>query len=255
VRDALLRVCGAACVLLVWEAAGRSGLFLDGYLPPPSQVFPQVVHLLGDPEFLLGVVATVLSWAIGLLIATVVAVPLGLLLAARPLARAASRAVVEFLRPIPTVAMVPLAVVAVGGGPETKIGLTAFAAVWPVLFTTMYAYDEVEPLLVDTARAFGLSRSRVALRVALPSVAPFVLTGVRLSAAIALSVLVGVEMLTGTSGGIGEFILLASSGATRMDRVLAAVVVAGVLGYLINEGLERAQVRWFGWQDSEVAAR
>ncbi|OLR92650.1 ABC transporter permease [Actinokineospora bangkokensis] len=254
-RDGLLRLLGAACVLLVWEAAGRSGVFLDGYLPPPSEVLPRVVALLGDGGFLLGVVATVLSWAIGLLIAVAIGVPLGLLLGSSATARAASRSVVEFLRPIPTVAMVPLAVVAVGGGPGTKIGLTAFAALWPVLFATTYAFEEVEPLLVETARSFGLGRAAVLARVALPSVAPFVLTGLRLSAAIGLSVLIGVEMLTGTSGGIGEFILVAASGVTRMDQVLAGVVVAGLLGYLINEGLERAQRRWLGWGAREVRPR
>lgn len=251
-RAAVLRLSGAASVLLLWETVGRSDVFLEDYFPPVSAVFPQLVSMLGDREFLLGIVATVLSWAIGLAIATVVGVAVGLVLASRQAARTASRAIIEFLRPIPPVAIVPLAVVTVGGGPGTKIGLAAFAAVWPILFNTMYAFDEVEPLLVETARSFGLSRTRVITMVALPSVAPFVLTGVRLSAAICLSVVIGVEMLTGTSGGIGESILDASSGATRMDRVFACVMVAGVIGYLINEALERAHRRWFGWGMSGV---
>ncbi|MGQ0840056.1 ABC transporter permease [Actinokineospora sp.] len=251
-RPAVLRLSGAAGVLALWEVVGRSGVFLADYFPPASTVFPQLVDMLGDNEFLRAVVATTLSAAIGLAIAVAVAVPLGLVLASTPVARTASRAVIEFLRPIPTVALVPLAVVSIGGGPETKIGLAAFAAVWPILLNTMYAFDEVEPLQVDTARSFGCSRTRVIMRVAVPSVAPFVLTGVRLSAAIGLSVVIGTEMLTGTSGGIGEFILAAASGATRMDRVLAGVVVAGLLGFAVNAALEAAHRRWFGWQHSGV---
>jgi NitT/TauT family transport system permease protein len=143
----------------------------------------------------------------------------------------------------------------VGGGPATKIGLAAFAALWPVLYNTMYAVEEVEPLHVATARSCGYGRTRVMLMVVLPSVAPFALTGVRLSAAIGLSVVISTEMLTGTSGGLGGSILDAASGVTRMDRVLAAVVVAGLLGLAVNVGLERMQRRWFGWAAGREAAR
>ncbi|KAA2255927.1 ABC transporter permease subunit [Solihabitans fulvus] len=246
-RSVLRGLSGVAVLLVVWEAFGRSGLFPDGYLPPPSVVFPQLLTMLASREYLLGIVATALSWAIALGIATVIAVPAGLLLASVPMVRTASRAVVEFLRPIPSVALVPLAIVAVGGGPATKIGLAAFASLWPILFNTIYAFGEVEPLYVETARAFGTGRATVLGRVVLPTVAPFVLTGVRLSSAIGLAVVISAEILTGASGGIGSFILAAASGATRMDRVLAGVVVAGVLGYLINAGLEWLQRRLFGW--------
>lgn len=247
-RSVLRGLSGVAALLVVWEAVGRAGVFAQDYFPPPSVVLPQLASMLTDGAFLLGVVATVLSWAIALAIATVIAVPAGLLLASMPAMRVASRAVVEFLRPIPSVAMVPLAILTIGGGPETKIGLAVFASLWPILFNTIYAFDEIEPLHVETARSFGAGRVRTLAWVALPSVIPFVLTGVRLSAAIGLAVVIGAEMLTGTSGGIGQFILAAASGATRMDRVLAGVVVAGVIGYVINAGLEWLHRRWFGWR-------
>ncbi|GAA3438353.1 ABC transporter permease [Kutzneria kofuensis] len=247
-RAALRGLIGVVVLLLVWEAVVRAGAVPADYLPPPSVVFPQLVAMLVDPAFLLAVVATVLSWAIALALAIGIAVPAGLMLASVAWLRVASRTVVEFLRPIPAVALVPLLVVSIGGGPTTKIALAVFAGLWPILFNTIYAFDEIEPLQVDTARVFGAGRVRVLTRVALPSVSPFVLTGVRLSAAIGLAVVVSAEMLTGASGGIGQFILAAASGATRMDRVLAGVVVAGVLGYAINAALERVHRRYFGWQ-------
>ena len=247
-RPVLRGLVGVTALLLVWEVLARAGAFSVDYLPPPSIVFPQLVSMLADPEFLRAVVATVLSWAIVMVVATAIAVPAGLLLASVPTIRVASRVVVEFARPIPAVALVPLAVVAVGGGPATKIGLGVFAALWPILFNTIYAFDEIEPLHVDTARVFGSGPTRVLATVALPSVAPFVLTGARLSAAIGLAVVISAEMLTGTSGGIGQFILAAATGATRMDRVLAGVVVAGVIGYLINACLEWLHRRHFDWQ-------
>jgi NitT/TauT family transport system permease protein len=233
--------------LLIWELFGRSGLVSPEYLPPPTVVLAELGRLLTDELFLRDVIATVLALLITVGISVAVAVPLGLVLGSVPAVRHATRAVVEFLRPIPSVAMIPLAIVLLGLGPETKITLAVYAAIWPILFNTIYALDELDPLQIETARVFGTGRVRVLFQVALPSALPFVLTGIRLAATTSLVVLVSVELLAGGSGGLGQFIMVARSGAGRMDLVLAGTVVAGVLGYLVNEGLERAQRRWVGW--------
>ncbi|NUU24402.1 MAG: ABC transporter permease [Streptomycetaceae bacterium] len=238
---------GVAGFLVVWELFGRSGLVPSEYLPPPSVVAVQFVKLFGDEAFLRDVVATVLAVLIAVALSAGIAVPLGLVLGSVASVRHATRAVVEFLRPIPSVALIPLAVLLLGIGPETKITLAVYAAIWPILFNTIYALDELDPLLVETARAFGAGRVRVLASVSLPSASPFVLTGIRLAATTSLVVIVSVELLEGGSGGIGQYIATARSGAGRMDIVLAGTVVAGVIGYLLNEGLERAQRRWVGW--------
>lgn len=160
---------------------------------------------------------------------------------------------VEFLRPIPSVALIPLALLAFGTGSDTKIGLAVFASTWPILFNTIYALAEIDPLQVETARAFGTSRARVVARVALPSAAPFVLTGIRLSAPIALAVVVSVELFAGGTKGIGQFVFEASSGAQNMDQVLAATVFTGLVGYLINAGLEKLHRQLFGWNAPQEA--
>ncbi|WP_367138896.1 ABC transporter permease [Saccharothrix sp. HUAS TT1] len=238
---------GVAGFLVVWELFGRSRMVPSDYLPPPSVVAVELLKLLVDEAFLRDVVATVLALLIAVGLSIAIAVPLGLVLGSVASVRHATRAVVEFLRPIPSVALIPLVIVLLGIGPETKITLAVYAAVWPILFNTVYALDELDPLLVETARAFGSGRVRVLTSVALPSALPFVLTGIRLAATTSLVVVVSVELLAGGSGGIGQFIGDARSGAGRMDVVLAGTVVAGVIGYLLNEGLERAQRRWVGW--------
>ncbi len=162
--------------------------------------------------------------------------------------RVATRAVVEFLRPIPSVALIPLAIVAMGGGSTTKIALAVYAAVWPILFNTIYALAEIDPLLLDTARSFGLSKARTMATVSLPHALPFIFTGIRLAASIALILIVSTEFLAGARTGIGTFILEASSGAGRMDLVLAGTTVAGVFGLAVNEALERLGRRLFRWQ-------
>ena len=238
---------GVVVFLAVGEVIGRSGLAPPGYLPPTSTVLARLAELVVDPTFLREVVATTLAWLISLVLAVGVAVPLGLLLGSVAVVRTATRSLVEFLRPIPSVALIPLAIVLLGQGPETKITLATYAAVWPILFNTIYGLAETEPGWIDTARSYGLGRWRILTRVALPGAAPFVVTGLRVSAAIALIVTISTELLAGGSLGLGRFILEASSGAGRMDLVLAGTVVAGVLGYGANAGFEWASERWLGW--------
>jgi NitT/TauT family transport system permease protein len=140
-----------------------------------------------------------------------------------------------------------LVILVVGGGPEAKITLAVYAAVWPILFNTTYAMAEIDPLLVQSARSCGAGRVGVLLAVALPHAAPFVFTGIRLAGAIALIVVVSTEFLAGASRGIGNFILDASVGGGRMDLVLAGTVVAGIVGYALNESLTALGRRWFRW--------
>jgi len=237
---------GLGGFFVIWEVAARSGLVSEN-IPPASTVFARLYELLGDEAFVRDIIATVLAWAIALAIAIVVAVPAGLLLGSIPGLRVASRAIVELLRPIPSVALIPPALVLIGGGPETKITLAIYASIWPILFNTIYALDEIDPLLQDTARSCGAGRTRLLTSVALPHAAPFIFTGIRLSAAVALIVVISVEFIAGAVRGIGKFSLQAYEGGGRMDLVLAATVVAGVIGYLINEGLERFGRRAFRW--------
>jgi NitT/TauT family transport system permease protein len=222
---------GIAGFLVLWELLGRSPFIPADALPPPSVVFGELVRQLTSPEFISHVVATVLALLIGSV----------------PAIRHATRAVVEFLRPIPSVALIPLALVMLGFGPETKITLAVYAALWPILFNTIYALDELDPLLVDTARVFGTGRVGVLFLVALPSALPFVLTGIRLAATTALIVMVSVEIMAGSQIGLGYFIMEARSGPGRMDQVLVGTVVAGAIGVLLNNGLERVRRRWVAW--------
>ncbi|ASU80773.1 ABC transporter permease [Actinopolyspora erythraea] len=246
-RNTARALIGVAVFLVLCEIVGRSGLAPQQYLPPPSIVLQELARMLGERDFLLDVVATALAWLIALCCCAVIAVPAGLLLGSVPLLRTAVTALVEFLRPVPSVALIPLVVVVAAGSPAGKIFLAVYAGVWPLLFNTIYAIGEIDDQLLESARAFRISRTQVLLRVKLPNVIPFVFTGLRLSASTALIVLISAEMLMGSNGGIGHYIYLASSGAGRMDQVLAGTLVAGVFGYLINAGMAGVQRKWITW--------
>ncbi|WEO93692.1 ABC transporter permease subunit [Streptomyces sp. FXJ1.172] len=246
-QDVLLGLLGAAAAFGVCEAVSRAGIVRRAYLPPASEVLARCVELAGDRAFLDGIAVTLRAWALGLGLACAIAVPLGLLLGAVPVVEAAVRAVVEFLRPLPSVALIPLVSLLLGSGTETEVTLIAYASLWPVLFNTVYGLGETDPMAKDTLRAFGFGRLAVLLRVELPSTAPFIAAGIRISAAVALILAVATEILSGFGQGLGIFIAQAQTDPDGTRDVLAGVVWAGCLGLAVNGVLVGAERRLFAW--------
>jgi NitT/TauT family transport system permease protein len=251
---------GIVVVLALWQLGSFTGLFPETYIPPPTTVLPRVVELFtgkldeSNGSFVVDLVATMATWFVSLLIAIGIAVPLGLLLGSVPMARTATRMIIEFLRPIPSVALIPLVIILMGSGPEAKISLAVYAAVWPILFNTIYALDEIDPLQLDTARSFGFGRARTMITVGLPNAAPFVFTGIRLASAVVLVVVISTEYLAGGDVGIGKFTLNWASGAGRQDIILAVTLLAGLIGYLLDGGFLKLQRVLFKWNQTTGAS-
>ncbi|MEV0667687.1 ABC transporter permease [Actinomadura luteofluorescens] len=242
---------GVAVLFLASELLGRAGIVDRSFLPPASSITARAFELAGDTEFLFNVRVTLTAWALGLLIACAVAIPLGLLFGSVPAVNTAVRAIVEFLRPIPSVALIPLAALVLGSGLEMEVPLIVYASSWPILFNTVYGLDDVDPTAKETLRSFGFSRFQVLLRVSLPSAAPFIATGVRLAASIALILAVGTEILSGFGDGLGMFIAQAGNVPDGTTDVLAGTVWAGCLGLLIDTALGQGEDRVFRWHKAQ----
>ncbi|MEV0616487.1 hypothetical protein AB0I81_24445 [Nonomuraea sp. NPDC050404] len=127
---------GVAGFLLLWQVAGGSGLV--GWMPSAGETLGRAFSLAVDPEFLADLGGTLSAAAIGLPLAVLVAVPVGLLLGTVPVVEEMTRVFVEFLRPIPSVALIPLALFFVQPELNAKVALIVFAASWPILINTVY---------------------------------------------------------------------------------------------------------------------
>lgn len=249
-RTALWRgLAGVAGLIVLLEIVSRSGLVNPAFLPPFSQVLTKAVLLWGEEQFRADVLATLVTYLLGMLIASAIALPLGIALGLFAPAYRAARAIVELMRPIPPVALVPLVLLVLGAGLEMKLVIVVFAAVWPIMFNTLYGVHDVDPYAKEMARSFGVSRFGVVRRVVLPSAAPFVVTGIRIASSIALIVVITVELIAGGAQGIGAFISRerAFSDADSYLAVLAATVTAGVLGLVINLAIGAVERHYFGW--------
>lgn len=236
-------------VLVAWEILSATGALPPRYFPTLPDLVSALVDLVSSGAFWTAVGATLEGWAIGMVIAAALALPIGMLLASSKPLYLSLRAVIEFLRPIPSVAIIPLAVLIYGTNLQMKVFLVAYACFWPMLVQTIYGVREVDPVARDTARSFGLGRGEQMLRVTVPSALPYVATGLRISSAIALILSVTAELVVGTPG-LGKSILVAENGGA-VAEMYALIAVTGVLGLALNQLFRRAERHTLHWHMSQ----
>jgi ABC-type nitrate/sulfonate/bicarbonate transport system permease component len=243
--DAFVFVASIAAALAVWELVSRTGAISEKDLPAMSTSVSELWHLLGEGSFWRSFGDTVRGWAIGLGLATVLAVPIGIVLGSSDFLSRAFRVPVEFLRPIPSAALIPLLFLTLGTNLKSEIFLATFGAFWPLLVQTMYGVRDVDPVAVDTARAFGLSRITRLYRITLPSTVPYIATGLRISSSVALILAFTAELFMGTPG-LGQKVNYAQAYGLD-DQLFAYALATGFLGvaiHLVSSAVERRGLRW-----------
>ena len=177
------------------------------------------------------------------------AIPLGVVIGSNRLLYRAARGLIEFLRPIPSVALIPLAILVYGTGLQSKVFLAAFASFWQLLVATLYGVQDVDPVATDTARSFGFSRVQRLFRVTLPGAVPYIATGFRIASAVSLILTVTAELVIG-SAGLGRSINLARSGGNE-ELMYALILATGVLGLILNAVFVRFERRVLHWHPSQ----
>ncbi len=249
-RTAFVRgAIGIVAFVVALEVAVRGGVINTATLPYPVSVLGRSVTLLGEIAFLEAVWATVAAWFVGMTIAGLIGVGLGSLIGLFPRLERLLQGPIELLRPLPAVALAPLLLVLFSRGLLSRSLAVAFAAVWPILFNTIYGMRSVDPVATETARSFGEGRWAVLRRVSLPWTAPFAFTGVRVASAIAIIVTVSVEVLLPDGTGLGGFVVATGSGGGDLATIYAAMVVAGILGVLLDVGLRWIERTVFPWRE------
>jgi NitT/TauT family transport system permease protein len=252
-RRAALGVAGLAVLF----GAAQLAVWLSGAdqlrYPLPSTVLSGVFSLAGTGAFWSSFGGTLSAWAQAMAITVVFGVPLGLLLGSFPAVQAAVAPVIDFLRPIPSVVLVPTILLIVQDPMRTQVVAIVFAAIWPVLINTIYGVRNVDPVAVATLRSFGFGPLSVAGRVALPSAAPFIATGIRISASLAFIVAVAVELVSTGVPGLGSYASVTESGTADLTPLLALAVWSGLFGLVINGVFAAADRRAFRWHHALTA--
>jgi ABC-type nitrate/sulfonate/bicarbonate transport system permease component len=236
---------GFLLLALAWELAPRLGAIDPQFFPPLTVLLRELAQLAVTQEFWAYVASTARTWFLGLLLATVTGVAGGLLIGLVPGARKYTHSTIEFLRPIPSVALIPGVILIFGSRYQSGVVLITYAAFWQVLIQILYGLNDIDAVARDTARSFRLGTWGFIRHVAWPTLLPFLFTGLRLAASIALVLAVTSEMVIG-SFGIGRGIVVAQTSAA-VPTMYALVIVAGLMGVGINvaaRALERRVLRW-----------
>jgi ABC-type nitrate/sulfonate/bicarbonate transport system permease component len=252
VPDAALPWLGVLGVLVLIELVVRVGLISSRYFPTVTDMGAALFDQLGQSGYWSAIANTLEGWAIGLAIAIAIAVPAGLLLGFNEVLYRAFRPTIEFLRPVPSVALIPLAILVYGTGLQSKVFLVAFAATWPLLIQTIYGARDLDPIALETARSFRIRRRDRILRVTLMGSVPYIATGLRISSATALILAITAELIIG-SAGLGREINIARQGGA-VDIMYALIVTTGLLGWGLNSLFAAGERRALHWHPSQRRA-
>jgi len=246
--NAVLGATGLAVFLALGEAVPRLGLVKEAYFPPVARIAGAFGDELSDDTFWTALGDTLTGWALGLAIAVSAGIAVGVLVSVVPYLREATASTIEFLRPIPSVALIPLAVLLYGSELRSVLLLVVYASFWQVLVQVLYGIQDLDPVADETARSYGLGGWARIRYVLWPTALPYVMTGVRLAAAVALILTVTAELVIGAPG-LGARIAIAQN-SQAVPEMYALIVVTGLLGLVINVGARTVERRALAWHQS-----
>ena len=234
-------------LLALWELLARTGV-LPAEVPPITDIVSWLVGQLGDAAFWTSVKQTVWQWFAGLIIGGLVGIGLGVTIGAVPFVQRLLNVPLEFLRPIPAIVYLPLLILVLGSRPQTAILLASLGAFWPLLFQSIYGVRAIDQQAIETGKVFGLSKRQRLWYIMLPSLLPYLATGVRIASSLALIVAVSIELVGGVPG-LGADMAAASQNGLY-DAMYGLLLVSGILGLLLNAVLERTEKRLLRWHVS-----
>ncbi|GGH44862.1 ABC transporter permease [Microbacterium album] len=247
-RRLLLGLAGIATFLLVWELVSRAGLVNPTYLPPATTVLAQLGVNFTLTGFWAAVGVTIGTWALGMLIAFVLSAPLAVVIGLSPFLSRLTRSTVEFLRPIPSVGLIPLAVLVFAAPLHQSLLIVVYGAFWQIFVQVLYGVADVDSVAMSTARSYGFSWLQRVRDVVLPTMLPYLVTGVRLAAAVALILTITAELVL-SSPGLGQQVAL-SRDAGLYASTYALVLATGLLGVAINLVVRVVERRLLSWHQS-----
>ncbi len=236
-------------LLCLLQLAGALDIGGPGVLPTTSEVVAALLAILSEGSTYLAVMDTMVPWVIGFVLASLGGVVVGILVGPSSFSFRSTRGLFDFLRATPPVAFIPLVVLMLGTGYSLKISLIVFAGIWIVLLQSTAGIRHLDKVAMESARSLRMRWWQRTRWVLVPSMLPFILTGMRVAALNAFLLCIGVELIAG-SPGIGQEILLRQMWAAIPD-MWAYVALSAVLGVAVSSALTKAESSLLKWHVSQ----
>ncbi len=233
-------------LIAFWEFGSRTGFISQLVLPAPSEAFEAFRQLVETGMLWKHLSASLTRLITGWLGGTLLGVTFGLLIGLFSIARAGLQPIVSALFPVPKIALLPLFVIWFGIGEGSKVAVILFGTFFPTVISTFGGVDNVDRNLVRMGQSFGLSWFSIVRKIIIPGALPAILSGFRISAAIAIVLLVAAEMIA-AEFGIGAYILLAGS-LMATDQLVAGVAVLSLMGLTFAWVIGRAERFFLRWR-------
>lgn len=238
-----------AALLLVWAACSQATLWNAYVLPSPGSVVGAARTMLENGSLQKHILVSLYRVFAGFSLALLLAFPLGIVLGMQPRCQAVFQPLLEFVRHVPPLAVMPMLILWFGIGETPKLLVVVLATFFPIFLNTLHGVAHCDGQLIEVGKSFEMSRRDIFRRIILPASLPAVLVGMRLGLGYSWRALVGAELIAASSG-IGYMILDAEQLA-RPDIVLVGVLVIGILGSIIDWGFFRLTRQMIPWKESE----
>lgn len=237
-------------ILIAWELSVRAGLLNAFRFPPPSKLavalndlvtqgFPRGVTVFSH------VSATLQRILKGYILATLLAIPIGLFIGSRVFLDRASSPIITFARSVASISLLPLTVAWFGVGEVSRVFLITYACFWVILTAVIHGYKSVDPVLVRAAQTLGASERQIFYRVMFPASLPRIFAGMKIALGLAFLVIVAVEMI-GTIEGLGALVMEART-FYRTDMTMVGMLIIAAFGFLLSKGLDRLERYMLPW--------
>ena len=240
-------IAGVLIALAAWQVLTKTKVLDPIAVPTATSALSTLWTALGTSHLWTGVGQTMQGTAIGFGIGVVLGVGIGVLIGLSDVAYRSTFLTIEFLKTIPVIAVLPLAVLLYGTTLKMKVLLVTFGVFFPMVIQTSYGVRSVDPVVGDTAQAFGVARFYRFFSVTLPSAAPFIATGMRIAAAAALLLDVLAEIVAGGSG-LGLQILQGQAGGD-IAYTYALIVLVGIIGVILVLSITAIERRLMHWHE------
>jgi NitT/TauT family transport system permease protein len=237
-------------LLLLWQVAVGSGLVESRLLPSPARVWTELVTEIGNGQLIYHASVTVSRALVGFALAALIGIPFAAAMARSAVWRNLFEPIFFMGYPIPKIALFPVFTYIFGIGTPSKIAFTFLECLYPIVVTCYFGFRGIQTRLVWTGQNFGASRGVILRRIILPAALPNIFAGLRVALPVAIIVVVITEMI-GDSIGLGYYITIWS---TRFSfaNVYAAIIVIGICGLLLDQGLLLVRRRAVYWQREAV---
>jgi sulfonate transport system permease protein len=238
----------AVGLLLLWQLMASAKVISPLFFPSPVRTMEALWAQIAHGQLWQPLTSTISRMAWGWFVASILGVVLGALISSSDVVRRMTHPLLEFMRPLPASAIIPVAILAFGLSSTMSTSVIAFGSIWPVLLASVQGFSAVDERLREVASVMRFGTFERFMKVNLPSAMPGILAGARVGLSVALILAVVTEMQASLTG-IGQNILMAQRSFKTPD-LYAGVVVLGAIGFVTSAAIQAVENRVLRWRNS-----